>query len=322
MYQPIVARSFAADAQGGRLDLAGDLEVFTRVAETGSFSAAARALLLAPSTVARIVDRIEARIGVRLLLRTTRALMLTPEGEAYLASARRILADLRETERAITHGRSPSGRLRVSTSVLFGRMFLVPLLRTFEDRYPAVRLDIEFTDCTVDVAGGQADIGIRLGPLASGSLHARKLAETRKVIVAAPDYLTRRRVPALPEDLKDHICIGLNCGRVSQAWPFRRDGRDLVVPIELGLATNSGDLERQLVLEGLGVARVCREAVEEDIKSGTLVPLLEDFNPGHREPVHAVFTGGSYMPARIRCFVAHVHEGLQPLREAKHPWVG
>src|SRR5580700_3632001 len=123
-------------------DRTGDLEVFTVVADTGSFSAAGRRLDLAPSSVGRTIDRLEGRLGVRLLLRTTRSLTLTAEGTAYLSAARRILSDLRETEQAISDQSSPRGRLRVSTSVLYGRMFLVPLLGDFVRRYPGILLDI------------------------------------------------------------------------------------------------------------------------------------------------------------------------------------
>ena len=129
-----------------------DLEVFSAVMDAGSFSAAGRRLELASSSVGRIVDRIEARLGVRLLLRTTRSLTLTAEGYAYLTAARRILTDLKEAEQAISDQGSPRGRLRVSTSVLFGRMFLVPLLGEFRRRYPDILLDINLTDAVVDIA--------------------------------------------------------------------------------------------------------------------------------------------------------------------------
>jgi DNA-binding transcriptional LysR family regulator len=141
------------------MDLAGDLEVFTLVAEVGSFSAAGRRLSLAPSSIARVIDRIEARLGVRLLLRTTRSLTVTPEGATYLSSARRILADLRETEQLISDQSSPRGRLRVSISLLYGRMFLVPLIDDFIQRHPDILLEVNSTDTVVDIAAGQATLG-------------------------------------------------------------------------------------------------------------------------------------------------------------------
>ena len=207
-YMALPQNTFALDAQASLLvDLAGDLEIFTLVVDAGGFSAAGRRLHLAPSSIARVVDRIEARLGVRLLLRTTRSLTVTPEGATYLSAARRILSDLRETEQAISDQSSPRGRLRVTTSMLYGQLSLVPLLADFIRRYPDILVDINLTDNIVDIAAGQADVGIRFGPLPDGPLTARKLGETRKVIVASPDYLARRGTPRLPEDLYGHDCL-------------------------------------------------------------------------------------------------------------------
>jgi DNA-binding transcriptional LysR family regulator len=290
------------------MDLAGDLEVFTLVAEEGSFSAAGRRLRLAPSSVARVVDRIEARLGIRLLLRTTRSLTLTPEGMTYLSSARRILADLRETEQSIADQNSPKGRLRLSISQLFGRLFVVPLLRDFMQKYPSILLEVISTDAVVDIAAGQADVAIRLGPLPDGPLTARKLGETHKVIVASPSYLARRGRPAVPEDLHAHDCIAFNFKRAAPTWPFRKDGRDYALPIRGRIETNNGETEGQLAAEGIGIARVCAETVEPAIAAGQLVPLLEAFNPGDGEEVHAVFVGGAHTPARVRCFVDYLSD--------------
>ncbi len=288
------------------MDLASDLEIFALVAEEGNFSAAGRRLKLAPSSIARVIDRIEARLGVRLLLRTTRSLTLTPEGTAYLSSARRILADLRETEQSIANQTSPKGRLRVSISQLYGRMFVVPLLPEFAQRYPDILLEVISTDAVVDIAAGQADVAVRLGPLPDGSLTARKLAETHKVIVAAPGYLARRGTPAIPEDLHDHDCIGFNFKRAAPTWPFRKDGQDYSLLIKGSVETNNGETQGQLAAEGMGIARVCAETVAQAIDAGELVPLLEEFNPGDGEEVHAVFVGGAHVPARVRCFVDYL----------------
>lgn len=292
------------------MDLAGDLEVFTLVAEEGSFSGAGRRLNLAPSSISRVIDRIETRLGVRLLLRTTRSLILTPEGATYLSSARRILADLRETEQSIADQSSPKGRLRLSISQLYGRIFIVPLLREFTQRYPEILVEIVSTDAVVDIAAGQADVAVRLGPLPDGPLTARKLAQTHKVIVASPRYLARRGMPKVPEDLLHHDCIGFNFKRAAHAWPFRKDGRNYALPIKGRIETNNGDTQGQLAVEGLGIARVCAETATDMIQAGQLVALLEAFNPGDGEEVHAVFVGGSHMPARVRCLVDFLVEKL------------
>lgn len=292
------------------MDLAGDLEVFTLVADGGSFSAAGRRLKLAPSSVARVIDRIETRLGARLLLRTTRSLVLTPEGVAYLSSARRILADLRETEQSIADQSSPRGRLRVSISQLYGRMFIVPLLAEFIQKHPNILLEVISTDTVVDISAGQADVAVRLGPLPDGPLTARKLGTTSKVIVAAPRYLARRGTPMVPEDLHDHDCIGFTFKRAAPNWPFRKEGREYSLQIKGSVETNNGETQGQLAAEGIGIARVCAETVADAIKEGTLVPLLEEYNPGDGEEVHAVFVGGAHTPARVRCFVDHLVERL------------
>lgn len=304
--------TFALDAKMSvPSDRLSDLEVFAAVVEAGSLSAAGRRLELAPSSVGRIVDRIEARLGVRLLLRTTRSLTLTAEGSAYLIAARRILTDLKETEQAISDQGAPRGRLRVSTSILYGRMFLVPLLGEFRRRYPDILLDINLSDAVIAIADGQADVGIRFGPLPDGSLIARKLGETRKVIVASPDYLARRGTPQIPEDLHGHDCLGFNFKRTAPTWPFRKDGRDYSLTISGSVEANNGETLGQLAAQGVGITRVGTVTVLEAIRTGTLVPLLEQFNPGDIEEINAVFVGGAHMPARVRCFVDYLVERLR-----------
>jgi DNA-binding transcriptional LysR family regulator len=293
-------------------DWGGDLEVFTLVVDGGSFSAAARRLDLAPSSVSRIIDRIEARLGVRLLLRTTRSLTVTPEGAAYLSAARRILADFKEAEQLVANQSSPRGRLRVSASIHYGRIYLVPLLGTFIRRYPDILLDVNLTDVVVDIAAGQADVGIRVGPLTDAPLMARKLGETRKIVVASPDYLARRGTPKDPEDLLSHDCLGFNFKRTAPVWPFRKNGREYVLEIKGSVEANNGETLSQLAAEGVGITRVGTIAVEEELRSGALIPILEEFNPGDVEEINAVFVGGLRTPLRIRCFVDYLVERLRP----------
>jgi DNA-binding transcriptional LysR family regulator len=281
------------------------------VVDAGSFSAAARRLNLAPSSISRVIDRMEARLGVRLLLRTTRSLTVTPEGATYLSAARRILADFQETEQLVSNQSSPRGRLRVSTSILYGRMFLVPVLGEFIRRYPDILLDINLTDAVVDIAGGQADVGIRFGPLPDGPLTARKLGETRKMIVASPDYLSRRGKPHVPEDLLSHDCLGFNFRRAAPTWPFRKDGREYSLAIKGSVEANNGETLGQLAAEGIGITRVGAVTVQDQIRSGALISLLEEFNPGDVEEISAVFVGGTHTPARVRCFVDYLVETLR-----------
>ncbi|WP_449253178.1 LysR family transcriptional regulator [Brevundimonas naejangsanensis] len=296
-------------AGGG--DRAREMEVFAAVAAHGSFSAAGRVLGLTPSAVSRTLDRIETRLGVRLLLRTTRVLTLTAEGQTYLGAARRILADLEEAEQAIADQGAPRGRLRVSASLAHGRQVVVPLLGEFVVRYPNILVDINLTDVVVDVAAGQADVAIRFGPLPDSPLTARRLGETGRSIVASPDYLTRRGTPRLPEDLLDHDCLNFNFRRQEPVWPFRRDGRDYALTVSGPVEANNGETLTQLAMAGVGVTRVGHFSVAEALARGELVPLLEAFNPGDREPIHAVFVGGASMPARTRVFVDFLADRLR-----------
>jgi DNA-binding transcriptional LysR family regulator len=291
------------DAKIGGADRARSLALFTAVVEQGSFSAAGRVLDMSPSAVSRAVDRVEERLGVRLLLRSTRALSLTSEGRAYLQTARRILADLDDAEQQIADQGSPRGRLRISAALSHGRLCIVPLLDEFTSLYPHILVDISLSDALVDVAGGEADVAIRFGTLAESSLTARKLGETRRVIVASPVYLARHGTPTAPEDLHRHNCLNFNFRRVEPVWPFRRDGGDFALHFKGSIEANNGETLGQLAASGVGVARVGSFSVAEDLASGRLVPLLEDFNPGDIEIIHAVFVGGAGTPARIRVFV-------------------
>jgi len=291
-------------------DRARALEIFAAVMRAGSFSAAGRHLGLTPSAVARAIDRIEARLGVRLLLRSTRALTPTAEGQAYLQTARRILADLDDAEQQIADRGAPRGRLRISAALSHGRLRIVPLLGPFARLHPHILIDFALTDTIVDVAAGQADVAIRFGILADSLLTARKLGETGRVIVAAPDYLARHGTPLVPEDLHQHNCLNFNFRRTEPVWPFRRDGRDSVLTVQGNIEANNGETLGQLAAAGVGVARVGAFSVQDDIAAGRLVPILEAFNPGDVEMIHAVFVGGANTPARVRVFVDFLAERL------------
>lgn len=290
------------------IDRAKDLTVFAAVAATGSFSAAGRQLSLTPSGVSRTVDRIEARLGARLFLRSTRALTLTPEGTTYLVGARRILSDIEEVEQAITDQGAPRGRVRLSAAVSHGRVCIVPLLTGFVRTHPGIVVDVNLSDAKVDVAMGQADIAIRSGPLADSALMARRLGDNGRTIVASPAYLAERGTPMVPEDLAGHHCLNFNFRRAEPVWPFRRDGADIAMTVSGPIEANSGDTLLQLALDGVGIARVGNFGIGRAIAEGQLVPLLERFNPGDREVFHAVFVGGPNMPARIRVLVDYLAE--------------
>ncbi|MEH6678652.1 LysR substrate-binding domain-containing protein [Phenylobacterium sp.] len=297
--------------QIGSTDRARELEVFAAVVQRGSFSAAGRVLGLTPSAVSRTIDRIEARLGVRLMLRTTRVLTLTAEGRVYLGAARRILADLDDAEREIADQGAPRGRLRVSAALAHGRQCIVPLLGEFAALYPHILVDISLTDAIADIHGGQADVAIRFGVLADSPLTALRVGQTGRTIVAAPEYLARRGTPQVPEDLHNHNCLNFNFRRTEPVWPFRKEGRDYALTVHGNIEANNGETLGQLAIAGVGITRVGNFSVAEDLAAGRLVPLLEAFNPGDVEQIHAVFVGGANMPARVRVFVDFIASNLR-----------
>jgi DNA-binding transcriptional LysR family regulator len=291
-------------------DRSGEMEAFDAVVRTGSLSGAARVLDLTPSALSRLITRVERRLGVRLLVRTTRSLTLTAEGEAYHRAARRILADLAEAEGSIADLAAPRGRLRISSALAHGRRSIVPLMGGFVERYPGILVDLNLSDTVVDVLGGQADVAIRFGPLADSPLTARRLGTTGRTIIASPGYLARAGTPMQPEDLLEHNCLNFNFRRAEPGWPFRRDGSDFELGVTGNVEANNGETLVQFVHQGLGIARVGHFHVADDISAGRLVALLDAFNPGDTEEINAVFVGGAQVPARVRVFVDYLAEHL------------
>jgi DNA-binding transcriptional LysR family regulator len=293
---------------------AGEMQVFVFAAELKSFSAAGRKLKLSPSAVSKLVTRLEDRLGTRLVVRSTRMLQLTPEGETYLARAARILAEIADTEEIVAGGGRalPRGPLSVNASVAFGERYVLPLTGEFQRLFPDVQLDITLTDDTVDLIRERVDVAIRHGPLRDSSLMARKLGQTRQVVIASPAYIASRGRPATPADLERHNCINFNFRRSVEGWTFRdpESGKIDVYPVSGSLKANSGSIIRQFCLDGLGIGRVGRFHVEPDLKAGRLVPVLEDYNPEDIEEIHAVYAGHEHLAVRIRAFIDFIAERL------------
>jgi len=287
------------------------MATFVTVARESSLSAAARALNLTPSAVSRIVARIEARLGVQLIVRTTRSLRLTAEGETYARAARRILADIAESETAIADQASPRGRVRISMASAHGRMEVVPLLGEFAARFPGISIDIDLSDQVADILGGRADLAIRFGPLADSPLTARRLGDTGRTVIASAAYLARAGTPRKPADLVNHNCLDFSFRRAEPGWPFRENGRDIMVSVSGNMTANNGETLVQLALDGVGITRVGNFHIDGELAAGRLVPLLEAFNPLDREAIHAVFVGGPTMPARVRVLVDFLAEKLR-----------
>ncbi|WP_157018374.1 LysR family transcriptional regulator [Mesorhizobium xinjiangense] len=282
-----------------------EIEVFVRVVEAQSFSAAARNLAMTPSAVSKLIARLEERLGIPLIRRSTRRLHVTAEGNAFYENSVRILAELAAAEREAAAGAAPRGRLRVNSNVPFGHHRLIPLLPKFQALYPEVAVDIALTDHVVDLIEERADVAIRTGPLSTPDLVARRLLRTRMAVVAAPSYLEAHGRPQTPAELERHRLLGFCFSRAFEGWPFVDPaGRPIIVPPVGGSLVNDGETMRLAAIAGMGIARLSSWHLRDDIASGRLVPLLEEFNPGDEETFYAVYVGqGKHLPARVRAFL-------------------
>lgn len=280
---------------------AGEMQVFLRVVEAGSFSEAARQLLTTPSTVSKLIGRIEARLGVRLLERSTRRLSLTGEGRIYYERSQALLGELDAIERDLTQGAaSITGTVRVSASVGLGIIAIEPLLPAFWQKFPNIALDLSISDEIVDLYLDRTDVAFRVGKLTNSGLTAIRLGSAPRKIVASPDYLRRRGVPKSAADLVHHACLGLNFRRSAPVWLLREAGRDIDSPVSGPLLANNGETVRRMALAGMGLARIGEFHIREDLASGALVEVLAGVVAVDREDVHALHLGGVHMPRRVR----------------------
>ena len=299
------------DNSGPEANRFAELEMLVLVAERGSLSAAARQLGISPSAVSKTMSRLEARLGVQLLQRSTRRLQLTPEGAQLCERGKRVLADLDELEACVAVRSAPRGLVRINTSSSTGKMLLVPLVPRLLAAHPGLSLEISLSDQIVDLVEAGIDIAIRWGQLPPSDMVARLLGHTRQVILASPAYLERMGRPLHPTDLARHVRLGWSYQRAIPHWPFLVDGQRVAVEIGEVVRVNDGDVMRELALAGAGLARLSLYHAWEDLQAGRLVPVLEDFNTGDLEPIHAVYPGKpDRLPPRTRAVLdflqAHV----------------
>ena len=281
-----------------------ELETFVRVVELGGFSPAARAARMTPSAVSKLIARLEARLGTRLVNRSTRKLQLTPEGQGFYERAQRILADLADAESVATGGETPTGRLRINTSASFGTHVLVPLVPRFLDRFPGISLELHHTDAMVDLVAEGIDVAVRAGPLKSSSLIARKLGTTTLMLVAAPDYLARHGTPRTVADLATHLRLGFTYKRATESWPLVDDRARTMLPPGGRLLASDGEALRHLAVAGAGIARMAGFTVAADLAAGRLVRVMGESDPEDREDFYAVYVGqGGPLPARVRALL-------------------
>jgi DNA-binding transcriptional LysR family regulator len=294
-----------------------ELQVFVRVAESGSFSQAARELSLSQPSVSRIISELEARLGVTLLLRTTRRITVTDAGALFLDRAREILAEIEDAEDAARGLDSLRGTIRLAIPIVYGTREIVPRLPKFLSMHPLLRVEMQVVDARQDLVAEGTDLAIRLGDLDDSSFGARKLAVLPTMLVAAPSYVAARGTPKTPADLALHDCIAGpgNFGRSS--WSFRRNGSEVSVDVSGRISTNSGPGLFASVMAGLGIAMASNVMVGPEVKAGRLVQLLRGYQLASAD-VHALFPGGRRPSAKVRALVDYLVGELKALpKEAR-----
>jgi len=286
-----------------------DLEVFVRAAESGSFSRAARELGLSQPSISRIVSDLEARLGVRLLLRTTRRITVTEAGALFLERARGLLHELEEAEDAARGVDSLRGLIRIAMPVLYGIREIVPRMPDFMKAHPLLRVEFVVADELQNLIAEGADVAIRLGKLTDSSFGARKLATMQRRVVASPAYLKARGTPKTPADLSSHDCIFGPGPGARQSWSFTRNSTVTSVDVHGRLQTNSAPTLFACLMAGLGIALASDAMCKEQLKTGELVEVLRGYK---LEPVdvHALFPAGPRPSAKVRAFVDYLADAL------------
>jgi DNA-binding transcriptional LysR family regulator len=287
------------------LDRVTGMQVFARVAQLGTLSAAARALGMSQTMATKHLAAIEARIGVKLVHRTTRRLTLTEAGRRYLEAVERIIADVEEAETAAAADRvDPRGTLRLNVPLSLGVREIAPLLPEFAASYPAVTIELGLSDRFVDLVEEGWDVAIRIGELTGSTMIARKLAPCGTVLCAAPSYLTARGVPRSIDDLAAHNCLGYTLSRAfgPDRWPFGTDGK-VIVPIKGNLRASNGDALMAAALAGQGLIYQPIFIVNEELRAGRLVSVALDHPTVQLPGIFVVYPADRQPPAKVRAFI-------------------
>ena len=298
------------------MDKLSEMQVFVAAVRSGSFSAAGRQLELSPSAVSKLISRMESRLGVRLLNRTTRTLSLTEGGQVYFQRCIEIIQDVESAEDALSgFGQVPKGTLRINSSAGFARHQLIPQLSEFQAMYPEIDIELQLSGLSVDLIGGRVDVAIRLGLLEDTSLVARKLGESQRIVCASPAYLEKHGQPQTPEELKQHQCLRLSTSDSFNQWHFKRQGAREVIDIGHGFVTDNVEALHEYARMGGGIARLSSFMVADDIEAGRLVPLLRHYDID-KQQIHVLYTHRKYLPAKIRVFVDFLLQKFVPTA----PW--
>ncbi len=281
-----------------------EMFVIVRVAERGGFTAAAEDVGLTPSAVAKLVSRLEVRLGARLLNRTTRRVTLTAEGERYVARAKQILADIEDCEQDVSaQAASPRGVIRLACATGVGFETLVGALPEFGRRYPDIRIDFAIAARRIDIVENQIDIAIRLGALPDSSLVVRRLATFRRVLCAAPSYLERCSRIEQPDDLLDHDCLYSSAGANLGQWPFKDGDRIRTIQVASRYQFDDGMACYRAAIAGVGIIRLSNEQAARALDDGRLVPVLDDVHVPDTVQLNALMPNGRQNTPKVRVLV-------------------
>lgn len=282
-----------------------ELIAFVESVKSNSFSAAARSLGTTPSAISKRVAKLEDRLGVRLLQRTTRSLSLTPEGLTYYDTVSQLLQELTDISDRIASQAQPRGKLTVSASVDFGQSFLVQAIPNFLAQYPEIELDLRLSDRLVNLVTENIDVALRLGTPPDSSLVRQHLGETQLVLCAAPDYLAKHGTPRTPQELVHHNCMRYVFEEKPLPWTFYIDHTWQTIPVTGSLNSDNGDILRQAALVGLGFARLLDFQIRAELQRGQLVALFsEQMPPGL--PIQAVFVHKRHLAPRVQAFLDYM----------------
>lgn len=279
------------------------MTTFVAVVDSGGFASAARKLNLSPPVITRAVAELEERLGLRLLTRTTRVVRVTDAGARFAEDCRRILADIEEAETVATGTHAaPRGTLTLTAPVLFGHLYVTPVLVRYLQQYPEVDAQCLFLDRVVNVVEEGIDVAVRIGELPDSSLQAMRVGRVRRVLVAAPAYLKAQGVPQRPEDLARHAIVSASGVTPVSEWRFNDAGKPLLQRMHPRMRTTTNDSAIAAAVAGLGITRLLSYQVASHVRGGALQVLLEDFEPAPL-PVHVVHHEGRRATQKVRAFI-------------------
>lgn len=286
-----------------------ELAFFVEVVNSNGFSAAAKAMGITRSAMSRRVDRLEERLGVRLLDRTTRRITLTEAGAILFENAQRILDEINQTEEEVRSFQSePKGILRIASPVMIGLHILIPCVKAFLERHDTIGIQITMSDDD-NLDPNLFDVFIAYGPQPNSSLVGKRIADRRRVICAAPSYIERFGEPKTPDDLLKHNCVLLSrWGRDTNSWGFGYDDGMRTVAVSGNLVLNDGDAYYQAIKEGIGIGRLTDLRIRSDIDAGVLVPLLRDFQVREEMPIYALHRSRRHVPPKVRAFIQFISD--------------